>query len=531
MSNEGHVFVTWNDLTTLACDAWLLPTDAAHTMERSWLAPVKDKPWPVRSEAWMQRRERSCPMPDWDATKAPWPWVTNVGATAKEPVHWFVEGALEFVRKASEALSGESRFLGRERPLLALPFVGTRHGGAEMKAGGIVDRLLKDLEAETRHSSHPSDVALVAYSAPAFAAAQAMRRKLGTAWDALDPCIKEQGNELAQTALRNQLVLFIGAGVSKAAKGPSWGELLNKLADAAGLSTAEREDFNRLGALDQATVVERRTMPDKGLSVKQTLGARIKDLVDLKRPSLAHTLLAALPVKQAVTTNYDRLFEIACEGLKDPISVLPHAPDADAKRWILKLHGCVTRVEDIVLTREDYLRYEQQRAALAGIVQALLITHQLLFVGFSLTDDNFHRIADAVRRALDPYSTNVKAANKFGTALTLDRSPLRQELWGHDLAWISMADPGSKPQDEVEQQKQTARLARRQEIFLDYVLAHATTASNHLLKSGFEGVLDDEQSALREKLLSLAEIRPSPNDAAWCKVRDLWVELGHAPVK
>src|SRR3712207_8779016 len=35
-----------------------------------------------------------------------------------------------------------------------------------------------------------------------------------------------------------------------------------------------------------------------------------------------------------------------------------------------------------------------------GMVQALLITRHMLFVGFSLTDDNFHRIAYDVRSAL-----------------------------------------------------------------------------------------------------------------------------------
>jgi hypothetical protein len=40
---------------------------------------------------------------------------------------------------------------------------------------------------------------------------------------------------------------------------------------------------------------------------------------------------------------------------------------------------------------EDYLRYESRRAALAGIVQSLLITKHMLFIGFGLQDDNFHR--------------------------------------------------------------------------------------------------------------------------------------------
>ena len=58
------------------------------------------------------------------------------------------------------------------------------------------------------------------------------------------------------------------------------------------------------------------------------------------------------------------------------------------------VHGCISKPESIVLTRQDYLRYSDTNAALAGIVQSMLITSRMLFVGFSLADDNFYRIAD-----------------------------------------------------------------------------------------------------------------------------------------
>lgn len=38
-------------------------------------------------------------------------------------------------------------------------------------------------------------------------------------------------------------------------------------------------------------------------------------------------------------------------------------------------------------------RHTHASAWLAGIVQALLMTKHVLFVGFSLDDDNFHRCA------------------------------------------------------------------------------------------------------------------------------------------
>ena len=37
----------------------------------------------------------------------------------------------------------------------------------------------------------------------------------------------------------------------------------------------------------------------------------------------------------------------------------------------------------------------------------MLITKHMLFVGFSLNDDNFHRIMDAVRGAIDEADSEV----------------------------------------------------------------------------------------------------------------------------
>ena len=47
-------------------------------------------------------------------------------------------------------------------------------------------------------------------------------------------------------------------------------------------------------------------------------------------------------------------FELAIPATDTTLSVLPHAPLRRADKWILKMHGCVTRVDDIVLTRTDY---------------------------------------------------------------------------------------------------------------------------------------------------------------------------------
>ena len=64
-----------------------------------------------------------------------------------------------------------------------------------------------------------------------------------------------------------------------------------------------------------------------------------------------------------------------------PFVVLPSPPKKGCKRWLLKMHGCITNPDSIVFTKQDYMRYADRFAALGGIVQSMLLTKHLLFVG------------------------------------------------------------------------------------------------------------------------------------------------------
>ncbi len=181
------------------------------------------------------------------------------------------------------------------------------------------------------------------------------------------------------------------------------------------------------------------------------------------------------------------------------------------------MHGCVSQPDDIVLTRSDYIRYAERRAALSGIVQALLITRHMLFVGFSLNDDNFHRIADEVRRAL---GSAVGPDANFGTSLVLGRDPLLEELWMPDIKCVPMSE---SPKGE-----DLAGEARRLEIFLDALLGLSTGSTAHLMDKSFDAVLGPGEKELRTRLEALQ--RDLPEDVrgtgAWAEVESLLTRLG-----
>lgn len=519
----GHVFIVHGDLRKLCCDAWLMPCGIESIPNKPWLE------WPPNVTTTLQW---SAPPPDWHGDRLrvkkltgwpdeyPQPYLTNVGADTPRRLEWFIAGAVQFVEHVAVELQGRSaRYGQRARPLLAVPMVGTGYGGAASFSGNVVRLLIPALtECAARHHV---DIALVTYDEAAFAAAQAFRRATGNAWPELPGALRRCADRLAKLAERGELVLFLGAGVSAMAGLPMWGELLTNLARGIGLSDEEIAGLRKLDYMDQAHILEQRCGDES------TPRRRIAEALSRHHHALGHALLASLPVREIVTTNYDQLFELAYTSAgRKTLSVLPHAPQPGTSGWILKMHGSVDRPQDIVLTRRDYMRYDEQRAALAGIVQAQLITKQMLFVGFSMADANFLRIADAVRRALRAAQPAGAPSRAFGVALPLSRNPLLEELWRHDLEWMPM-DSGDEPGGAMS----TPEAARRLDIFLDYLVAQSSSASAYLLDPRYDGVLSDDDRVLRNALETFLSEMPkeAQRASAWPQIEQLMLRLGGFP--
>lgn len=516
----GHLFLTHGDVTSLACDAWLVPTDARRMLEHPWRDALP-RALPGASWDWSdtgRRAQRVAPRTDRDSVA----WLVNVGAEPGRPVDWYLEGVRQFVREAAADLAGTPPVHGRARHLLALPLVGTRSGGVMHIKGEMVTALVGELQALVDQQS--VDIVLVLWTSAALAAGQAVRRAALESKDdvevgqtvELPPGLVAEARRLASLAVLGRLVLFLGAGVSAGAGLPLWKEMLRQMALESGFQEEDLEAFERLDPLDRAHVLGSR-LERRGLS----LGRRVAEIFDTRRPSLSHTLLASLPVSEIATTNYDRLFEQACESAKRPVAVLPYESARDRSRWLLKMHGCISRPDDIVLTRDDYLRYGERRAALAGIVQALLVTRHILFVGFSLNDDNFHRLVHDVRKALGTRMPGESDVREFGTALLLGEQAFLSELWAGDVRTLPMLDV-------AETQATRADAARRLEIFLDLVLMLATSSAAHLLDSTYDGVLTDDERRVRDALKAmLTEVPQSARrSAAWARVAGFLASLG-----
>ena len=505
---SGHVFVVAADLTQLACDDVLVPTDRDLHVDVGWLPLLPETAvsgrgaedvrvgarWPGAS------RVLGLPTDDGRCT-----WLVDTVGEDGRGLPWLLDGAREALAAVARR-EVRSPVHGRARRLVALPALGTGWGVAAGNRGTLLEQLLPVLRESAERFGY--DVALALREPSDVAAAQQVRRARGACWD-LPAELREVAQRLGDQALAGGLAVFAGAGVSAAAGLPTWGALLDELADQASLDAALRAGLSSVPPHDAAALLARELGRDR-------LAAYVQERFGVRPYALLHALLAALPVKELVTTNYDPLLELAAAGARRDLRVLPFQEPLPGHPWLLKLHGDAAHPDSVVLTREQYLHTGDHRAALAGVLHALLLTRHVLFVGASMLDADLTRIAHEVRSALR--GPRQHGARRTGTVLALSEDPVRARLWEQDVDTVAMTPAGTG----------SAEAARRLEVFLDLLGCLACAPTGYLLDPAYRGLLDDDEAALAAGLQALdAGVSDGARRTwAWAHVKALLGRLG-----
>jgi len=276
------------------------------------------------------------------------------------------------------------------------------------------------------------------------------------------------------------------------------------------------------GRSDEFRDITGKTFEDESTELKERLGDRywntMKEILDSELHAVGHALLAGLRVHQMVTTNFDPCMETALGAITgDECRVMVRQLAEGGKPWLLKLHGDIRLPGSLVLDRVDFEQHMHENEALCGVVQGLLLTSHLLFVGFSFRDRDFLSLAKSV--SLVRAAANRYPNNRCGTALALTKAEA-ESMPIQDLDTLAML---ATDLDEA---------ARLLEIFLDRLAWSAAT--NHELST--EYLLDDRYaSGLSESDLSLRRLltkmrldadHHAKSSPGWLRVVDCLNDLG-----
>ena len=218
---------------------------------------------------------------------------------------------------------------------------------------------------------------------------------------------------LREKAERNKLAVFVGAGVSCNVKDmPSWGDLVAAMAREIGYSKCtvcrhKKTCEKRCKECKQRKDCQGKCLAAEDLSTddylkipqyvfnhnRQSYKRVIKENIDDKCIPDAPLSKAIFEIHPAhiITTNYDRLLEASdSEFCRQYDVVISDADllDSEKSKYIIKMHGDVTKPNTIVLKEQDYLEYSQKHVLIELFIKALLADHTILFLGYSLNDYN-----------------------------------------------------------------------------------------------------------------------------------------------
>ena len=495
----GHVFVVEGLIGNLVADVEVISTDDEFRVEDHWHAALgvvgrpdeleKLEPTDWRDKGWGRSR---------DDRKT---WFLDVTPRVTNGQDRF--GRLRLVLNDIADTAPKPEVKKRQLPLIALPMIGTKGGGFDAERGESIKALLDTCNEIARKSG--IDVVVVVTSRSAYEALQHERRKnIGSYFDQSD--LIDDAKRLGDLAAGGSLGLFIGAGASIPAGAPSWEELLKGLGD----PTKRRpENFERLGPLDQAELYA-------GERGEEAIARHIEDLLEGKKPALAHALLASLRCQNAVTTNYDDLYEQAMAARGSRIAILPQERPDGNQPWLLKLHGDLRHPKSIVLTRRQFVRFSSISGPSGAILQSILLTKHLLVIGASMSDDNLLRLIYEVSEFRALNGGGPKTEDTFGTVLDVSANEARRQLNKRHFRWHTMPGNDVNPR------------ARELEIFLDAVGLHAARNESWLVDPRFSALHDAAGRKVAQEVRQLCKSASSiqAQEPAWKSVVEQLRALG-----
>jgi hypothetical protein len=210
------------------------------------------------------------------------------------------------------------------------------------------------------------------------------------------------GESLVKELAARRCVVFFGAGASVPCtptvgdplkRPPDWKSLLLALAGRLPFGSENRILADRLISemryLDAAEVIYSSINP-------ADYSDCMRHLIEIPRfqQSPIHERILELDPKVAVTTNFDTIYDRYCTNgtAHEGYNVVRYTDEhlvqqlRSPTRVVIKAHGCITNTDRLVLTRSQYFDARLKCSHFYRVLDALCLTHTILFLGYSLSD-------------------------------------------------------------------------------------------------------------------------------------------------
>lgn len=228
--------------------------------------------------------------------------------------------------------------------------------------------------------------------------------------------IYSQIEKIREEKRNHRLVIFVGAGVSKNSGACSWWELVREIADKIKYSKCSSCEIKTVNCSSCGKMVKvckddcllkyNFTNEEFLLIPQLYFDSLDKDHEDyysyikerfstIGAPNIIDDIIISLEPECIITTNYDHLIEDVKNPNVSKYTVIKKDNELLYKtgnRYIIKMHGDIDDVKNIVLREDDYLNYSQNHTLLETYIKSLLIDKTFLFVGYSLNDNNLKLI-------------------------------------------------------------------------------------------------------------------------------------------
>lgn len=202
-----------------------------------------------------------------------------------------------------------------------------------------------------------------------------------------------------------RVLVFVGAGISKAAHPPmpSWSTLITDLAT----DLRSKSDIKLVKSmLRNGRMLDAAQIVSEGID-RTELNNKLRDTFQI-RPIPPHDLykwLLNFDPKIVATTNYDEFIEKNFDRLSggnEAYSIATHSSNdlidklRSPTRIIIKMHGCVTDVNGLVLDRVSYFKARKKNFGFFRVLESIFTVNTILFIGYSISDPDLQLMLENV---------------------------------------------------------------------------------------------------------------------------------------